>query len=181
MSLIDLITMETASAPVFGTIGLGAQLIAPLFRRRNSMLSAQLVAATAYASTYFLMGQSTATAVCLLGAIQTTIAILAGDRAWLSRLGYLFLPAVIAIGFATYSGLPTLLAVSACCLIMIGRLQKTMLRMRVVQLGAAPFGAMHDVVVGAWPCLIGASFSLAMALIGLRRELTKLQEKPQGA
>jgi hypothetical protein len=54
---------------------------------------------------------------------------------------------------------------------MIGRLQPDTVRMRSVQLTASPFGAAHDIMVGAWPCLLGASLSFAIASAGLRREL----------
>lgn len=159
-----------AAAPVFGAVGLAGQMIWPLFRNRETILIVQLGAVCSYAASYALLGQSTATGVCLLSAIQTTIALLSGDRAWFSRIGYIFLPFVLVIGALTYSGLPTILAVTASCLMMIGRLQRETLRMRGVQLCASPFGAMHDIAVGAWPNLIGALMSLAIGLTAFRRE-----------
>jgi hypothetical protein len=169
---------EAQLALGFGCAGLGAQLTWPLFRRRQSMLIIQLGAACSYAASYALMGQKTGTAVCLIGAIQTTIALLAGDRLWLSRMGYVFLPVVIGVGVLTYSGLPTLFAITACCLVMIGRLQPDTLRMRGIQLSAAPFGAGHDILIGAWPCLAGALASFAIALTAFRRELRALGAAP---
>lgn len=163
--------IDPAAAPVFGMAGLAAQTSWPLFRTRSTILGIQLGAACCYAASYALMDQHTATAVCLTGALQTTVALLAGDRPWLARLGYVFLPAVLAIGVATYSGLPTILMITACCLVMIGRMQPDLLRMRGVQLTASPFGAAHDVAVGAWPCLLGALVSFTIAMTGFRREL----------
>ncbi len=157
-------------APLFGTAGLAAQLIGPLFRNRETILTVQLGATCCYAASYALFGQQTATAVCLTGAIQTTVALLAGNRPWLKWMGYVFLPLVLGAGALTFSGLPTLLAVMACCLVMIGRLQADTLRMRSVQLMAAPFGAAHDLLTGAWPCLAGACATFAIALTALRRE-----------
>ena len=162
---------ETPLATAFGVSGLAAQLAWPLFRTRESMLTIQFGASCSYAASYALMEQHTATAVCLTGAMQTSVALLAGDRPWLSRMGYVFLPAVLAIGAMTYSGLPTILMVTACCLVMIGRMQSDLLRMRGVQLTASPFGAAHDVAVGAWPCLAGALVSFTIAFAGFRREL----------
>ncbi len=163
--------IDPAVAPVFGFAGLAAQMASPMFKARDTMLTMQLGAACSYAASYALMGQQTATALCLTGAIQTAIAILAGDRAWLSRMGYVFLPVVLVIGALTYSGLPTILAVTACCLVMAGRLQRDTLRMRGVQLTAAPFGAAHDISVGAWPCLAGALLSFTIAATAFSREL----------
>lgn len=160
-------------APVFGLSGLAAQFVWPFLKGREAILTVQLGASTSYATSYALLGQETATAVCLLGAIQTTVALLAGDRPWLARIGYGFLPVVLAIGVMTYSGLPTLFAITACCLVMIGRLQPDTLRMRGVQLTASPFGAAHDVVVGAWPNLVGAIVSFILAVTGFRREMQR--------
>ncbi|RYH11395.1 YgjV family protein [Tropicimonas sp. IMCC6043] len=161
---------EIPPATMFGAAGLAAQLVWPFFRTRERILTIQLGASCSYATSYALMGQDTATAVCLTGAIQTTLALLAGGRPWLARMGYVFLPFVLGIGVLTYSGLPTLFAVAACCLVMIGRLQADTLQMRRIQLTASPFGAMHDVMVGAWPCLAGAFVTFAIAFTAFRRE-----------
>lgn len=170
--MIDLFTHSGAAAlaPAFGVAGLAGQVVGPVFRRREAMLTVQLGTASSYAACYALIGQQTATAVCLTGAIQTTVALLAGNRPWVARMGYGFLPVVLALGVMTYSGLPTLLAVTACCLIMAGRLQADTLRMRGVQLGAAPFGMAHDALVGAWPCLAGALVSFTVAATAFHRE-----------
>ena len=162
---------DPAMAPAFGAAGLAAQLAGPLYRRRQTMLTLQLTAACAYATSYALLGQSTATAVCVSGAIQTSVALIAGDRPWLKGIGYAFLPGVVAIGALTFSGLPTILAVTACCLVMIGRLQRDPLRMRGVQLAASPIGAAHDAAVGAWPSLAGALLTFTVAGMAFRREL----------
>lgn len=171
--------LDANAATAFGLAGLSAQLVWPLFRCRETILTIQLGGACSYAASYAVLGQETATAVCLTGAIQTTVALLAGDRSWLSRLGFVFLPFVMVIGLVTFSGLPTILAVTACCLIMLGRLQRDTLRMRSIQLAAAPFGAGHDIVVGAWPCLAGAAVSFLIATTALRREWRARQSEEQ--
>lgn len=170
MTIVVASLIEPAYAPVFGIAGLAAQAVSPVFRTREAMLTAQLCAACSYATSYALLDQQTAAAVCLTGAIQTTVALLAGDRPWLCRMGYVFLPVVFAIGAETWTGLPTVLAVTACCLVMLGRMQTDTLRMRGIQLTASPFGAAHDVFVGAWPCLLGAALSFTIALSAFRRE-----------
>lgn len=167
------ILFDPAAAPVFGFLGLAAQSGWPLLRSREAMLTGQLSAACCYATSYALMGRETATAMCLIGAIQTTVALLARERSWLSGMGYLFLPVVLAAGVLTYSGLPTIFAITACCLTLVGRLQPDTLRMRGIQMTASPFGAAHDAVVGAWPCLVAATLSFAIALAAFRRELQR--------
>jgi hypothetical protein len=167
--------IDPAAASAFGFAGLGVRMVSPLFRSRPKILTAQLGATCLFAASYALLGQQTATAICLTGAIQTTIALLAGNRPWLSRTGALFIPLAIVIGALTYCGLPTLFAVTACCLNMISRLQTETVRMRGIQLTATPFGAAHDVVVGAWAGLAGAILSFAVAMIAFRRELRDRQ------
>ena len=162
--------IDPSAAPLFGAAGLATRVISPLFVRREQILTAQLAASCLFAASYALMDQLTATSVCLIGATQTTVALIAGDRPWLNRMGYVFLPVALAMGTVTFAGLPTILAVMACCLMMIGRLQQDLLRMRGIQLCAAPFGAAHDLVVGAWPCLAGAVLSFAIAAAAFRRD-----------
>ena len=165
--------IDPSAAPLFGVAGLAARMASPVFARREPILMAQLAASCLFATSYSLMGQQTATSVCLIGATQTTVALIAGERPWLNRMGYIFLPIVLAMGATTYSGLPTVLAVTACCLMMIGRLQKDLMRMRGIQLCASPFGAAHDIVVGAWPCLAGALLSFTIAAAAFRRERSR--------
>ena len=107
-----------------------------------------------------------ASAVHLLRSVLGTIK----QRHPFQMMGYVFLPVVLVLGATTFSGLPTILAVMACCLMMIGRLQQDLMRMRGIQLCASPFGAAHDIVVGAWPCLAGTILSFIVAAAAFRRE-----------
>lgn len=181
--MLDLTThlTELSLATGFGAAGLSAQLVWPLFRGRTAILGVQLAASCSYSASYAFAGHDTAAAICLIGAVQTTVALIGGDRPWLSRIGYIFLPVVLIAAILTYSGLPSLLAATACCLIMLGRLQRDTLRLRAVQLGASPFGAAHDLIVGAWPCLAGALLSFLIAATALRREMQSRRAVPAAA
>ncbi|WP_138471402.1 YgjV family protein [Poseidonocella sp. HB161398] len=81
------ITLASGMPPaaLFGTAGLAAQMVAPLFRGSEAILAVQLDPSCAYAACYALMGQDTAAAICLTGASQTAVALLAGRRPWLGR------------------------------------------------------------------------------------------------
>jgi len=175
MMTAALTLIEPSAAPLFGTAGLAVRLAAPLFTRRETILTAQLAASCLYASSYALLQQQTAASVCMIGAAQTTLALAAGDRTWLNRTGYAFLPITLIMGLLTFSGLATILAVTACCLTMIGRLQCNLIRMRATQLCASPFNAAHDIVIGAWPCLAGGLLSFAVAAAAFHRELKRRQ------
>jgi len=158
-------------AAAFGTVGLAGQLIWPWLRRRRLILSAQLGIAASYATQYGLMGQWSGTSVCSIGASQTFIALLAGNRPWLRWMGLGFLPLVWTLSYLTWCGPASLFALIACSLIMIGRMQGDTLRMRIFMLCASPFGISYDLTVGAAPALAGAILSAAMGLAALIREL----------
>ncbi|WP_068111098.1 YgjV family protein [Tropicimonas marinistellae] len=161
---------EIPLAPLFGFAALAGQLIWPLLRRRNRILAAQIGIAGCYATHYALMDQWSGTSVCLVGAMQSAIALIAGEKPWLCKMGFGFIPLVIVLAFFTWCGLPSVLATCACCLIMIGRMQRDLLRMRAIMLAASPFGIGHDLTVGAIAALAGAILSFAIGAAALRRE-----------
>ncbi len=164
---------EHPVAGAFGAMGLCSQLVWPLFRARKAILTAQLGVGADYAVQYALLGAWSGAGVAGLGATQTALAFFAGDRPWLRRIGYAFPGVVGVICLATWSGLASLLAMTACSLIMIGRLQRDTLRLRLFLLAAAPFGVGYDLVVGAAPALVGALVSAGLGVVMLVRELRR--------
>lgn len=171
MDDIAQILLETPLATAFGTMGLLCQLTWPMFRRRNAILTVQFGVGANYSLQYALLDAWSGAGVAGLGAIQTLLALFAGDRPWLRRAGFLFLPVVAAVCFATWSGIASLFALSAVTLIMVGRLQRDTLCLRILLLSAAPFGIGYDVLVGALPALIGAISSAIIATSMLVREI----------
>ena len=165
--------LDNPTAAVFGAAGLACQLAWPLFSKRRSMLAVQMGVGSNFAVQYALLDAWSGTAVCALGASQTLVALLVGERPWLRYVGLAFLPAVVAAGLATWAGLHTLFALSALTLVMIGRLQQDTVRLRQFMLAAIPFGMSYDLSVGAAPALIGAFISLVIGFGALRRELRK--------
>jgi hypothetical protein len=167
-------------ALVFGGFGLICQLIWPLFGERKAILSVQLGIGTNYGVQYALLDAWSGAGIALLGATQTVIALLAGDKPWLKKMGLAFLPLVGVVAFITWSGLPSLLSLTACSLVMLGRLQNDTLLLRVFLLAAAPFGIGYDVSVGAGVALCGAISSAVIALtmlVGEFRARRRAQEK----
>lgn len=150
--------------------GLSGQIGWPLLRARSAILTAQFATACCYAIQYSLMGQDTGASVCLIGASQAPIAIAAGERLWLRNLGLGFIPLAIILAHFTWCGAPTLLATCASCLVMLARMQDSMMRMRAIMLCASVFGAAYDLSVGALPALTGAILSFSVGAIALRRE-----------
>ena len=55
----------------------------------------------------------------------------------------------------TWQGLPSFLAATAAPLSTIGRMQTNEVVLRILLLASTPFWAMHDLVVGSLPGLVG--------------------------
>ena len=180
--MTDTLSYFTNASPaaVFGTVGLAGQLIWPLFRNRRSILTMQFGIAASYGTHYGLMDQWSGTGVCSIGGTQTLIAIIAGERPWLRWLGLGFIPLVGLVSYLTWSGMPSLFAMAACCLIMTARMQLDTLRMRMIMLCAAPFGIGYDLMVGTAPALAGAIFSALIGFSAFRREWQARNGLPSG-
>lgn len=165
------IFQHSPMAVVFGIMGLACQLAWPVFNERKRILSVQFGIGANYGIQYALLDAWSGAGIAGLGATQTAVAFFAGDRAWLRKMGLAFLPVVAVVCYATWSGLSSLLALCACLLVMMGRLQNDTLRLRLFLLAAAPFGISYDIVVGAMPALCGAVSSAVIAFVMLVREL----------
>lgn len=172
MTPAPLIIDTAAAATAFGLAGFAGQLGWPLLKRRDHILTAQLGIACCYAAHYALQDVRSAAAICLLGATQTTVTLLSGDRPRHPLMTPVFLGLVMLTGALTFTGPATLLAVAACALVMLGRMQRCTLRMRALMLAATPFGIGHDLVVGALPALAGALLSATVAACALRAEMS---------
>jgi hypothetical protein len=164
------IVQENPLAAGFGAMGLLCQLAWPLFRCRRKILTVQFGIGADYGVQYALLDAWSGAGVAGLGALQTAVALLAGERPWLRRLGLVFIPVVCAIGYLTWCGPASLCAMLACSLVMLGRTQSDTLRLRCFLLAAAPFGIGYDLLVGA-PALVGAILSACVSATALVREI----------
>ena len=165
-----LIILKSAPA-LLGAAGLTCQITWPLLRRRRAMLLTQIGIGVFYGLQYFTIGALSAAVIAWIGASQTvSTAIFPGGTA-ARRLGFIFLPLAVCACILTWSGYVSLLALTACLLVMIARFQICTLRLRMLQLAASPFGIAHDIAMSAWPALTGAVLSLVIASFALGREL----------
>ena len=88
---------ENPLAVAFGALGLYCQLIWPLFRARRAIMTAQFGIGADYSAHYALMDAWSGAGVAAIGATQTAVTIIAGDRPWLRWMGLVFLPIVVVI------------------------------------------------------------------------------------
>lgn len=176
MDAIAEIFLEHPLATAFGAMGLICQLIWPMFRAHRAILTAQFGVGADYGIHYALLHAWSGAGVAGLGATQTVIACLAGDRPWLRRMGIVFFPIVAAVCVATWSGMASLFALAAVTLTMAGRMQRDTLRLRILLLAAAPFGIGYDILVGA-PAIIGGITSATIATAMLVREIRRRKKE----
>jgi len=170
------IFLQNPMATAFGAVGLLCQLTWPLFRSHKSILTVQFGIGADYSVHYAMLDAWAGAGVAALGATQTVMAIVFGERAWFRHIGLAFLPIAAVIGFATWSGIASLFALIAVSVTMIGRMQKDTLRLRIMLLAAAPFGIAYDILVGA-PAVVGGFVSAAIATSMLIREIR--QRRPE--
>jgi hypothetical protein len=179
MSGFTQMLQENPLAVAFGAAGLLCQLMWPIFRSRKAIITAQFGIGADYSLQYALLGAWNGAAVTAVGALQSAVSYFAGDRPWLRQTGILFLPVVLTIIYASWSGIQSLFALAAVTLIMVGRIQRDTLRLRILLLTAAPFGIGYDIIVGAVPALIGGIVSATIASIMLVRELKSRRQVSQ--
>lgn len=167
-NLIDIVQFGCI-ALLPGVVGLLAQLTWPLLNTRRGILSVQAAIGLGYGTQYALLGAWSGAAVAWLGGVQTLLVLFLGVRHTRTIALGVF-PILLLLGVVTWSGIPTLLALIASGLTMMGRMQQDTLRLRKLQLAAAPIGAAHDLYVGALPALAGAVTSAVIAALALRRQ-----------
>jgi hypothetical protein len=101
-TLTETLLNSDMMAPAFGFAALAGQVVWPVLKKREHILTLQLGISCSYAAHYALSGCVSGTTVCIIGATQTTVALLAGDRPWLPRLGMGFMPLAILAGVLTF-------------------------------------------------------------------------------
>ena len=171
MSGVAQMIIDNPAATAFGAAGLACQLAWPLFRSQRKILAVQFGIGADYSAHYALMDAWSGAGVAAIGATQTAVTIIAGDRPWLRWMGLVFLPVVTVICAVTWCGIASLFALAAVSLIMVGRMQGDTLRVRLFMLAAAPFGMGYDIVIGSVPALIGGIVSATIAVAMLVREI----------
>ncbi len=140
---------------------------APMLRSRRAILLAQLGASLCFASHYALLGIEAASAVNVLGTVQTVAALFAARSAAMNRLGFGLICLMMLAGVVLWQGPISALSVTATALIALGRMQRDDVHLRLLLLAGGGFWIAHDFIAAAWiPLLadIGAVLTGVVAL-----------------
>jgi hypothetical protein len=122
----------------------------PLLGGRTAILLAQLGAGACFALHYGLIGLWAASAVSVLGAVQTAAALVAHRMPVLERVGYALIPAMIGLGIWFWTGPSSAFAIGAMTLIAIARMRQDETELRLLLLSGTIFWTAHDAMVEAW-------------------------------
>lgn len=167
--------MLEAPATVSGVAATLCLTAAPMFRSRRMILIAQLCAGLCFATHYAFLGIAVASAVNVLGAVQTGTAIFSTRSAAMDRLGYALIVLMAATCLWFWQGPVSVLSMFAMVLIALGRMQTDELRLRALVLAGGVFWVAHDALAEAWIALaadIGAFVAGAAVLFSLLVRVT---------
>lgn len=156
--------LATLSA-MFGAICL---IIWPLFRTRRTMLLVQMGVTAGFAVHYALLGAETAALANLVSGLQLLAFLQASRAPWLKKMGFLLIPAMILMSALTWTGLPSLLAMSGTVVLAIGRMQFDEGRLRAWVMAGTVFWLLHDLLVGS-PIAVIDAISLATTAYSIWR------------
>lgn len=133
--------------------GLAAALgltLSPLFRRRRTILLAQLAAGICFAAHYACLDITAAAATNALGLVQVLAALFAARSATMNRLGHVLICLMVLLSLWFWQGPISALSVTATALIALARMQTDELRLRLFLLAGSGFWTIHDFLGEAW-------------------------------
>jgi hypothetical protein len=139
----------------------------PLLKNRPAILLAQLGIGLGFALHFALLGVWAASAVSLLGTVQTVAACFAAQSKMAARAGYALIPATILAGIWFWTGPAAALAVLATILAALGRMQLDQTGLRVLLLAGSAVWAIHDLAIGSQIAFAADVMSLVMGVAKL--------------
>ena len=153
-----------------GGIAFATLVASPLMRGRAGILGMQLAAGVSFATHYAALGVLAASAVNVVGAVQTSVAIFAPSNRKLRNLGWFLVPLILVTALVFWTGPVSILSSLAMAFIAIGRMQEDERRLRTLILIGGAFWIGHDYLVASWIALAADVFCAVFgAVVVLRR------------
>lgn len=141
----------------------------PLLKSRPTILLAQLGISLGFAAHFALLGVWAASAVSVLGAVQTVAAGFAGHGKTAKRAGHALITAIILAGIWLWADPTTALAVVATVLAALGRMQLNQNALRLLLLAGSAIWAIHDLAIGSQIAFAAdvMSFAIGAAMLAM--------------
>lgn len=150
----------------------------PLFRRRATMLTAQMGTGIGFTVQDALLGAWTGATMNALGGLFTAAAIPIERWPRLRLACYGFLPFIVVGAIATWQGPASWLPTIGQLLVTIGRLQTDEGRLRLLILAGSPFWVAHGFAIESLSTIVGNGASMITGLLMLRH---RTSERSPGA
>lgn len=170
-------------ANLLGACGVLGNFAWPLFRTRESMLTAQAMACAFFTVHFLLIGATTGAVMTTLAGLQASLAIPLGTRPGFRIVYLMTLPATAVAVVLTWHGVPSAFAALGLTLTSLGRYQLRVLRFRSMILASIPAWSVHNVLVGSVPGLCSDGMTLLSGgwmLLRTYRQAHPLQVEPAG-
>ena len=162
--MIDVALAQDTPTILTGVAAALCLTVAPIFRTRRMILLVQLAAGLCFAAHYFCLGIAVACAVNILGAVQTSAALVSARGAVMNRLGYALIGLMALVGLWFWQSPISALSVAAVTLIALARMQHDEFQLRLLLLAGGFFWIAHDFVAAAW---IALAADIGAALVGM--------------
>ncbi|NRB40010.1 MAG: YgjV family protein [Pseudomonadales bacterium] len=160
--------MEVAS--IFGFLGVLANAIWPLIKKRKWLLFGQVVACALMFTHFLLLGALTGATVMFVAGLQASLAIPLEDNSKFKNIylfSFLFTPLVC---FYTWHGYASVFSSLALAIFCLGNLQTDMKKLRTILLFCIFAWVGHNIIVSSIPGLLSNFIAGITSIFALYRE-----------
>ena len=160
--------MELSTA--FGVLGVIANALWPLIKRRKFLLLGQVIACICMFVHFWLLGAHTGAAVMAVAGLLATLAIPLETHPKFKSIYFVSLLLIPLVSWFTWHGLPSVFSTFALVLYCIGNLQVNTKHLRLFLLCCLFCWVGHNLLISSYPALASNFLALCTSLYALARE-----------
>lgn len=171
--------MELSTA--FGILGVIANVLWPLIRRRRFLLLGQVSACIFMFAHFWLLGAHTGAAVMATAGLQAALAIPLETHPKFRSVYLVSLLLTPLVSWFTWHGLPSFLSIFALVFFCMGNLQVNTKHLRILLFCCLLCWVGHNLIISSYPALVSNFLALCTSLYGLAREFMPNKSRQQDA
>jgi len=156
---------------VFGILGVVANAVWPLIKRRKYLLTGQVLACILMFIHFSLLGAYTGAAVMATAGIQAALAIPLESHPKFKSVYLTSLLLTPVVAWISWHGLPSAFSTLALVFFSLGNLQVNTKHLRILLLCCLFCWIGHNLLISSYPALLSNAIALCTSLYGLSREL----------
>jgi hypothetical protein len=165
----------------FGILGVIANVLWPLIRRRRFLLLGQVSACIFMFAHFWLLGAHTGAALMATAGLQAALAIPLETHPKFRSVYLVSLLLTPLVSWFTWHGLPSFLSIFALVFFCVGNLQVNTKHLRILLLCCLLCWVGHNLIISSYPALISNFLALCTSLYGLAREFMPNKSRQQDA